>query len=294
MGAMTARQQAHRRRVLAGHFDVPNQPANMWDVTHDRETEMTYTRRHFLGRSAALAGVAAMLPVALAADTDDTFETAEGPITVHPVAHASFVLDTPRGAIYVDPVGDAGQYEGLPAAALVLITHEHSDQYSPSTLSALVGEDTQIITNPAVFALLPEALKGQASAVANGDIATFDGLNIEAIPAYNTTEERMDFHPEGRDNGYVLNFEDFRIYISGDTEDTTEMRELLDIDLAFVGMNLPSTMDANAAASAVSEFGPTYVYPYHYRGQDGGTQDPESFAKMVGSEVEVRFGNWYD
>ena len=68
------------------------------------------------------------------------------------------------------------------------------------------------------------------------------------------------------------------------------MRALENIDLAFVCMNLPFTMDANAAASAVSEFAPTYVYPYHYRGRDGGTQDPEAFAKMVGNEIESR--NW--
>ena len=122
----------------------------------------------------------------------------------------------------------------------------------------------------------------------------FNGLPIEAIPAYNITEERKQFHPEGRDNGYILGFEGFRVYISGDTEDTPEMRGLSDISLAFVCMNLPFTMDANAAASAVSEFKPTYVYPYHYRGRDGGTQDPEAFAKRVGTDVEVKMGDWYE
>ena len=107
------------------------------------------------------------------------------------------------------------------------------------------------------------------------------------------TEERKKFHPEGRDNGYILGFDGFRVYISGDTEDTPEMRGLTDISLAFVCMNLPFTMDSNAAASAVAEFKPTYVYPYHFRGKDGGTQDPEEFAKRVGTDVEVKFGDWY-
>ena len=52
-------------------------------------------------------------------------------------------------------------------------------------------------------------------------------------------------------------------------------------------------MAPNAAASAVAEFKPTYVYPYHFRGKDGGTQDPEEFAKRVGTDVEVKFGDWY-
>lgn len=44
------------------------------------------------------------------------------------------------------------------------------------------------------------------------------------------------------------------------------MRNLNSIDIAFVCMNLPYTMDINQAASAVLEFKPKIVYPYHYRG----------------------------
>ena len=47
------------------------------------------------------------------------------------------------------------------------------------------------------------------------------------------------------------------------------MRALEDIDIALVPMNLPFTMDVEAAADAVLEFKPRQVYPYHYRGQDG-------------------------
>lgn len=256
---------------------------------------MSHTRRHFLATSAAAAGIVTLLPFAAraAAHSGDTFDTDAGPITVHPVDHASIVLETPAGVIYVDPVGEPAQYSDFPAADLILITHEHGDHYNADTLAALAGDDVQIITNPAVFDMLPEALAAKASKVANGENAEFNGLPINAIPAYNITEERKNFHPEGRDNGYILGFDGFRVYISGDTEDTPEMRELTDISLAFVCMNLPFTMDSNAAASAVSEFKPTYVYPYHFRGRDGGTQDPEEFAKRVGTDVEVKFGDWY-
>ena len=256
---------------------------------------MTQTRRHVLATSAAAAGAITILPYAAraAAHASDMFETAAGPIKVHPVAHASFVMETPVGTIYADPVGEAAQYADFPDADLILITHEHGDHYNADTLAALVKENTQIITNPAVFDMLAEGVKANANAVANGASASFKELKVDAIPAYNTTEERKNFHPQGRDNGYVLNFDGFRVYISGDTEDVPEMRALTDIDLAFVCMNLPFTMDANAAASAVSEFAPTYVYPYHYRGRDGGTQDPADFAKMLSGDTEVRMGDWY-
>ncbi len=47
----------------------------------------------------------------------------------------------------------------------------------------------------------------------------------------------------------------------------------------------------------MAAFEPAYVYPYHYRGKDDGTQDPEAFAKMLSqtdAETEVRIGDWYD
>jgi L-ascorbate metabolism protein UlaG (beta-lactamase superfamily) len=256
---------------------------------------MTQSRRQFLATSAAAAGVITMLPYAsqAAAHGGNMFPVEGGEIKVHPVDHASFVMETPIGVIYNDPVGDAANYADFPTPDLVLITHEHGDHYNVDTLTAVVGDATQIITNPAVYEMLPEALKAKASMVANGETAVFGDVQIEAIPAYNTTEERLNFHPQGRDNGYIVNLPNFRVYISGDTEGTPEMRALENIDLAFVCMNLPFTMDAEAAAAAVSEFKPTFVYPYHFRGRDDGTQDPAEFAKMVAMGTEVKIADWY-
>ncbi len=256
---------------------------------------MTQTRRTFLHAATMAAGAVTILPHAARAanHSGDTFSTDAGDITVHPVEHASFVMETPAGVIYCDPVGAASLYEGMPSPDLILITHEHGDHYNAETLTALMTDGTELLTNPAVYEMLPDDLKSKATSIGNGESTEIAGVPIDAIAAYNMTEGRENFHPEGRDNGYILNFEGFRVYISGDTEDTPEMRALSDIDLAFLCMNLPYTMDAQAAASAVADFRPTYVYPYHYRGQDGGTQDPEDFASMVSDAVQVKMGNWY-
>ncbi|KKK88916.1 hypothetical protein LCGC14_2738360, partial [marine sediment metagenome] len=225
------------------------------------------TRRTFLGTSLAAAGAITVLPFAAraAAHMADTFKTDTGEIVVHPVDHASVVLETPAGTIYADPVGDAAAYADFPPADLILITHEHGDHYNAETIAALMGDETRLVTNPAVHDMLPEELQARATRLANGEEAQVDQIEITAIPAYNTTEERKNFHPEGRDNGYVLTIDGIRVYISGDTEGTPEMRALDNIELAFVSMNLPFTMDAEHAAVAVAEFAPTYVYPYHYR-----------------------------
>lgn len=252
------------------------------------------TRRHLIQRSAAAAGIT-LLPFTARADghSGDVFDTPAGAITIHPISHASFVMETPARTIYVDPVGGAAAYDGLPAADLILITHEHGDHFDLATLTDLAGPETSLLTNPAVFDQLPEEMQSRAQALENGGLAELENLTITAIPAYNITEERLNFHPQGRDNGYVLDFDGFRVYISGDTEDIPEMRALVDIDLAFVCMNLPFTMSAEAAADAVNTFAPTYVYPYHYRGRDNGTQDPAAFATLLADGIEAKMGGWY-
>lgn len=254
---------------------------------------MTQTRRTFLAQAAAVGGAITVLPFAARAEAQmsDTFH--DGAITVHPVHHASFVMETPAGVIYSDPVGDASEYADLPSPDLILVTHEHGDHYNAETLAALMKEETVLLTNPAVHDMLPDELKEGALTLANDDSTEWEGVTIEAIPAHNTTADRMNYHPEGRDNGYILSFDGFRTYISGDTEPTPEMLALEDIDLCFLCMNLPFTMTAEQAAAAVQEFRPGYVYPYHYRGRDGGTQDPEAFAEMVGKASTVKMAEWY-
>ncbi|HEX9650957.1 MAG TPA: MBL fold metallo-hydrolase, partial [Cyclobacteriaceae bacterium] len=86
-----------------------------------------------------------------------------------------------------------------------------------------------------------------------------------------------------------------KVYISGDTEDIPEMRALRNIDIAFVCMNQPFTMEVEQAADAVLEFKPDIVYPYHYRGREGlsDVKKFESLVKEGDSNIEVRLREWY-
>jgi len=158
-----------------------------------------------------------------------------------------------------------------------------------------VTDDVTLIINPAVQEKLPDALAQKAIVMANGDIQIVGPISVEAIPAYNIREEALNYHPKGRDNGYVLETDGFRMYISGDTEDTPEMRALTDIDIAFVSMNLPFTMPIENAASGVSTFAPKTVIPYHFRGSDR-LSDVEYFQELVQAEnpeINVILHNWY-
>ena len=247
------------------------------------------SRRNFLETSLA-AGAVTFLPyVALAEGHGMMF----GSVKVHPVAHASVVLETAMGVIYADPVGDPAQYADMPPADLVLITHHHGDHLNNDTLAAVMSADTKLISNQGARDKMTPELAARAEVIGNGEMTNFGDVKIEAIAAHNTTADRQKFHPQGRDNGYVLNVAGTRVYLSSDTEDVPEMRALQDIDVALLCMNLPFTMDIAAAASAVVEFKPSVVIPYHYRGKDGGTQDPIAFAKLLDSGIKVEQADWY-
>jgi len=252
---------------------------------------VTHTRRDIMAGTAA-AGAVTVLPYAARGDAD-AFQTPAGEVVVHPISHASFVLETPVGLFFVDPVGGPEPYAAFQAPDVILITHRHGDHFDPATLAALKDTDAPILTCADVHGLMNETLQARTTIVGHDDSVTVRGTEIAAIPAYNLDPDSK-FHPKSRgDNGFIVNLMGFRVYISGDTEDIPEMRALGDIDLAFVCMNLPFTMTSDAAASAVAAFRPRFVYPYHYRGRDGGTQDPKAFAAAVGDAAEVRLADWY-
>jgi L-ascorbate metabolism protein UlaG (beta-lactamase superfamily) len=142
---------------------------------------------------------------------------------------------------------------------------------------------------------LPDADKVQLVILKNNEQTLQSGISILAIPMYNLPESSTAMHTKGRGNGYVLTIGGKRIYISGDTQGIPEMRSLKNIDIAFICMNLPYTMDIKEAADAVLAFQPRIVYPYHYRGKDG-LSDVNGFKSLVqagNKNIDVRLRNWY-
>jgi L-ascorbate metabolism protein UlaG (beta-lactamase superfamily) len=216
--------------------------------------------------------------------------------SVAPVEHASFGLTFAQLNILNDPVGGAELYAGFGLPEIIFISDIHSDHFDVDTLAAVVSASTTIIAPQAVFDELPAFLADKTVVMANGDSHTIGSLMFEAIPMYNLPKEGGDaYHQKGQGNGYVLESEGTRIYIAGDTEDTPEMRAMQDIDVAFIPMNLPYTMDVATAAAGVLAFNPSVVYPYHYRGAEG-LADISEFERLVtqgNPDIEVRALDWY-
>lgn len=225
----------------------------------------------------------------------DTLKTAKGNLVIQPVEHASLVLSIGGTVIYADPAGKTGLFKGLPAPDIILITDIHGDHFDSAAIGSLKTSNTRLIVPQAVADKLPASYKPQVTVLKNFGVTTQNGITINAIPMYNLPETPDSKHPKGRGNGYIVSAGGTRIYISGDTQGIPEMRSLRNINVAFVCMNLPYTMDVAEAADAVLAFKPRIVYPYHYRGAKG-LSDVNAFKGKVNAgnkNIEVRLRNWY-
>jgi len=224
----------------------------------------------------------------------DTVQTKMGALLIRPVQHASLILTVNGVTIYADPSG-ADFFKGMAAPDIILVTDIHGDHFDVKTIEAVKKAGTILVVSQVVADKLPAADKDHLVVLKNGEKSTQSGITITAIPMYNLPESPTAMHTKGRGNGYVLGIGGKLIYISGDTQGIPEMRSLKDIDVAFVCMNLPYTMDVKEAADAVLAFKPKIVYPYHYRGQNG-LSDVHAFKSLVeagNQKIEVRLRNWY-
>jgi len=111
-------------------------------------------------------------------------------------------------------------------------------------------------------------------------------FTLEAVPAYNITEGHTQFHPKGRDNGYIFTMDGLRIYVAGDTEDIEEMSNIKNIDIAFLPCNQPYTMTTEQLIKAARIIRPKILFPYHY-GQTDVSGIPAAL-QSDGIEVRIR------
>lgn len=217
----------------------------------------------------------------------DSFITKSGKtVRIHALVHSSMRIEYDGREIQIDPVTKLGEktidYVAMPKADYIFISHEHFDHLDTAAIKLLKDNNTQIITNQRCAEIL-----GCGTVMANGDILQLaDDFIVEAIPAYNTSEGHQQFHPKGRDNGFVLALDGLRIYIAGDTEDIPEMAEIKDIDIAFLPCNQPYTMTVDQLVNAARIIKPKVLFPYHY-GQTDVSGIPSQL-ETDGIEVRIR------
>ena len=206
------------------------------------------------------------------------------PVDVTLIKHGTLAICHDNVWIQIDPVtkhGKTTDYAAeFPKADFILITHEHGDHLDAEAIEALTGDNTRLIGNAKSCEQL-----GKGEDIANGEsLQLTNVISLDAVPAYNTTPGRENFHPKGNGNGYVLTIDGLRIYIAGDTEDIQEMAELKDIDVALLPVNQPYTMTVEQCVRAAQTIQPKVLIPYHF----GNTDLTGLPALLPGIDVRLR------
>jgi L-ascorbate metabolism protein UlaG (beta-lactamase superfamily) len=212
----------------------------------------------------------------------DKINTSAGIVEMHFIGHGSLMFKVNGFVIYIDPVRSSGNYDFLPKADLILVTHEHGDHLDVKLIEDLKKEGTLLFCNQNSKLKVPWAMAMKAD-----DRQEINNIIIEAVPAYNIVNESTTghpFHPKGVGIGYILTIGGKRFYIAGDTENTPEMKSLRNIDVAFLPMNLPYTMTPAMVADAALAFKPKILFPYHF----GDTDTNEIIKLLKDTDISVR------
>ena len=210
----------------------------------------------------------------------DRIPTSAGPLEITFLGHGTLMLTFMDTVLHIDPYSTVADYAALPRADLILLTHAHADHLDEAALALVRTPATDIVLPPVCAERVPGGL-----ILKNGETRTVRGITVTAVPAYNLVHHRDNgepFHPRGVGNGYLLDFGDTRLYVAGDTENTPEMAALKDVDIAFLPMNLPSTMTPEMVADAARSLRPRILYPYHY-----GDTDPQRLVELLRDQADI-------
>jgi L-ascorbate metabolism protein UlaG (beta-lactamase superfamily) len=216
----------------------------------------------------------------------DVIKTNSGDLTLTFIGHGTLMFEYNGMTIHIDPVSSEADYDKLPDADLILVTHEHGDHFDTEAIKKLLKDGTTVIMTQTCRNNVKD-IDGVV-VMKNGDVKKVKSITVEAIPAYNIEHKRPNgepFHSKGQGNGYILTFDNVRVLVAGDTENIPEIKNLKNIDVAFLPMNLPYTMTPEMVADAARAFRPKILYPYHY-----GNSDTSKLVELLKGEkgIEVR------
>ena len=203
-------------------------------------------------------------------------------IAIHNLGHSSLYFEYNNLVIHVDPYSAVADYDTLPDADIILVTHGDPDHYDMTAISKIKKAGTEMVTTQTVKDL--GTFTGTVNVLDNGDSLVVMGIPVKAVPAYNVIN--TNFHPKGVGNGYVVTFGGKKVYVAGDTENIPEMRLMGSIDIAFLPMNLPYTMTPAEVTTAALNIMPDILYVYHY-----GTSDTALVRALLRNYIKtIRIG----
>ena len=175
------------------------------------------------------------------------------------LGHSTIKINKSNKIIYIDPYNIKN---GLNDADYIFITHNHYDHFSEVDIKKVKNNETIIIITEDLYTnTLKLGFNGMnIITVKPNENYQVDGIKFSTISAYNTNKT---FHPKENEwVGYIIELENSKYYIAGDTDITDENKKVK-CDVAFVPVGGTYTMDFKEAAHLINEIKPKIAVPIH-------------------------------
>ena len=195
--------------------------------------------------------------------------------------HSSIRINKEK-VIYIDPFKIEKEYND---ADIIFITHDHYDHYSEEDIEKVYKDNTIIVIPEKLLSKVLEKgfKKEYIITVKPNQTYMANGIKFETIPAYNINKN---FHPKENEwVGYVIEINNYRYYIAGDTDETPE-NKTVKCDVAFVPVGGTYTMNFKEAANLINEIKPKIAVPIHYGSIVGKKQDAIDFIKLINPTIK--------
>jgi L-ascorbate metabolism protein UlaG (beta-lactamase superfamily) len=168
-----------------------------------------------------------------------------------------------------------GLPEKMEIADYIFITHHHKDHCKDVTIKRLANENTTIFAPKDCVKKIPFSV----TVVKSGDTIQLKELKVKVVPAYNLPKNQghKTNHPKGKGVGYIITINNKSIYHAGDSDVIPEMKQIKNIELAFLPIgNKKYTMDKDEAVFAAAMIKPKIIVPIHRY-----AENPHEFKQQV-------------
>ena len=164
-------------------------------------------------------------------------------------------------------------------ADIIFITHSHYDHFSIDDIMNIKKDTTKIVSTKDTYKEIKNYFKDEDIIIVEPNKSyNILGINFSTVRAYNVNKE---YHPIENDwVGYILNIDEKKYYIMGDT-DVNEDNSNIECDVLFIPIGGKFTMDYKEAADYTNSINPSVVIPTHYGLIVGDVDLGEKFKELI-------------